>query len=365
MPVTYPLSINPTLKRYPPRKRELLQAWDSADELLLEHLSSMDLVDRKILIMNDSFGALGCALQPFAHTSVSDSFVSLRATELNSKGKVNTIDRLDQLAGPYDLVVARVPRNLSYFEDQLCQFSHHLKPGADLVIGYMVKYQTKTAFDLLNRIIGPTTTSLAKKKARLIFAKYKKSPTPSPYPTKVVMDGFPEPFLNHSNVFSREKLDIGARFLLDHLPSGDYRSILDLGCANGVIGIAAKRHFPSAELIFTDESRMAIQSAEVNFRTYFGGEALAKFHFTHCADGVADESVDLVLCNPPFHQGNTLTDVIAQQMFEAAKRVLVPGGKLRIVGNLHLHYPATLARIFGESEVIAKNQKFAIVDAIK
>ncbi|MGI9275258.1 MAG: methyltransferase [Endozoicomonas sp.] len=37
------------------------------------------------------------------------------------------------------------------------------------------------------------------------------------------------------------------------------------------------------------------------------------------------------MCNPPFHQQNTVGDQIAQRMFSDAHKVLKSGGEMRIV----------------------------------
>lgn len=356
-----------TLKRYPQRKNELLQAWDSADELILQHLNEVELLlglrEKRILILNDHFGALSCSLQDFNITTYTDSFVSSRAIELNSGGHIKTLSQLGDLTGIYDYVLIQIPKNMSFFEDMLCHLSGHLNANSKIICGYMVKYQTKASFDLLSRIIGETSTSLAQKKARLIFAKFQRAEIASPYPLQVPIESFEFPFIHHSNLFSREKLDIGTRFLLEHLPQGNYQTLLDLGCANGVIGIAAKRLNPSAKIIFSDESRMAIQSAEANYARYFRDQA--EFHWIHSYEDQAPASLDLVICNPPFHQGNAMGDFIAWQMFKDSHHALSKGGVLRVIGNSHLLYPSTLKKLFGNSEIVAKNQKFTIVDAIK
>jgi 16S rRNA G1207 methylase RsmC len=351
------------LKRYPSPHEQNLQAWDSADELLLQHLSQIDLKGKRILILNDSFGALSCALEDYAITSYTDSYVSFKSIQFNSKNRVLPINQLSELTQIYDLVVARIPKNMSYFEDILCHLSHHLSVHSQIICGYRIKHQANAAFDLLNRYLGETKTSLAQKKARLIFSNFQRSPVPSPYPLRVSMDSFETPFIHHSNLFSREKLDMGTRFFLQHIPQGDYPVILDLGCANGIVGIAAKRLDPSAKLIFSDESQMAIQSAITNYKNLFSDQA--EYHWTHCFENQPAASVNLVLCNPPFHQGHTLGDSIARQMFLDAHRSLVPGGILQIIGNSHLPYPALLRKLFGNSQRIAVHPKFTITRAIK
>ncbi|CSB84036.1 Putative ribosomal RNA small subunit methyltransferase D [Vibrio cholerae] len=75
----------------------------------------------------------------------------------------------------------------------------------------------------------------------------------------------------------------------------------------------------------------------------------------------------MIVCNPPFHQQQTITDHIAWQMFCDSKHVLKKDGKLWVIGNRHLGYDVKLARLFGKSHVrvIANNSKFVILQAIK
>jgi 23S rRNA (guanine1835-N2)-methyltransferase len=386
------------LRRYPFRSDDLLQAWDSADELLLQHLSTsgasggqlaegdhdkvavmpdraqmwMDLRGQRILIANDSFGALTCALANCGAeiTSYTDSFVAAKATRLNLArvknipASLKLISDLAELSGVYDLVLSRVPKNMSFFEDLLCRESEHLGSHSRVVCTAMVKHLPKTAFDLLNQLIGTTTTSFEKKKARLIFANFEKLPTRTPFPLQVNIEKFSEPFTHHSNLFSREKLDIGTRFFLEHLPVGNFQTILDLGCANGIVGIAVQKMNPQAKIIFTDESKMAIQSAQMN-ADRFSPSANHTFVWTNGYENQPKESVDLVLCNPPFHQQNIVGDFIAHQMFVDARNVLRAGGQLRVIGNVHLPYPGLLKKIFGNSKVIATNDKFMVVDSFQ
>ena len=48
------------LARFPRREKELLRAWDAADEYLLLHLAENELLqaDMTLLIVNDAFGGL-------------------------------------------------------------------------------------------------------------------------------------------------------------------------------------------------------------------------------------------------------------------------------------------------------------------
>jgi 23S rRNA (guanine1835-N2)-methyltransferase len=210
---------------------------------------------------------------------------------------------------------------------------------------------------------------LAKKKARLIFSKYMGVKTEtSPYPTVVSDPLIPFTLSNHANVFCREHLDIGARILLKNLPNALHKRVIDLGCGNGVIGVSILDQNKTAHVTFVDESFMAVESARQNVIDHIGNEARATFIVSNCLEEllkVESSNYDIVLCNPPFHQQNTVTDHVAYQMFTDAKKALKHGGELRIVGNRHLDYPIKLKKLFGGYEVIDSNKKFSILSTYK
>ena len=352
------------IKRYPFRKNDLLQGWDSADQLILDHMSTLNLAGKRILILNDQFGALSCGLEGRNISTYTDSFVSYMGILQNSENRIQPFNNLGELSGFYDFVLIQMPKNMSFFEDILANLTAHLHSASQIICGVMVKHQAATSFDLLQKYIGKTSTSLAHKKARLIFASFEKNEVlPSPYPQSISADSFSIPFTNHSNLFSREKLDIGTRFFLEHIPQGDFKQILDLGCANGIIGVKAKMNNPQSTIHFSDESAMAIMSAEKNYSNYF--EDQAHFYWTNCFENQKPSFLDLVLCNPPFHQGNTIGDFIAHQMFLDAYHSLKKGGVIRVIGNSHLGYQIKLKKIFGNSQIVATNKKFIICDAKK
>ncbi len=80
---------------------------------------------------------------------------------------------------------------------------------------------------------------------------------------------------------------------------------------------------------------------------------------------VPKESQDLVLCNPPFHQDRIVGDGLARAMFEQSHSVLKTGGELRLVANSHLGYHARLMEIFGGCRLVASNEKFVVLSAMK
>lgn len=362
------------LIRQPEMANEPLQAFDAADEYLLAHLHEQGLgPDSRVLLLNDGFGALACSLAAHCQvTSSSDSHLGHLALQKNlarngqAAERVTFVPASARAEGPFDWVLVRVPKTLALLEEQLIRLHGQLAPGAKVIAGAMIKHLPRAAGDLLEQYIGPVQASLAVKKARLLTATPEARPAPvSPYPTRYQLDKPAIELLNHANVFCREGLDIGTRAFLPHLPKSLVpQRVADLGCGNGVLAIAFALTNPQAELTLVDESYMAVQSAEANWRAALG-ERPATFR---AADGLADQpkdSLDLVLCNPPFHQQQVVGDFLAWRMFQQARSALVTGGELWIVGNRHLGYHAKLARLFRGVQQVAANPKFVVLKATK
>ena len=166
------------LIRQPEQQNEPLQAFDAADEYLLNHLAEQALpANSRVLVLNDSFGALAISLVGTMQvTSSSDSFLAMQALEKNlvrnghAYDAVSIIPASEPLAGPFDCVLVRVPKTLALLEEQLIRLQGQLAPGAQVIAGAMVKHLPRAAGDLLERYIGPMHASLAVKKARLLIA---------------------------------------------------------------------------------------------------------------------------------------------------------------------------------------------------
>lgn len=362
------------LERYPQQEESTqLQAWEAADEYLLQQLENVDIGGRPVLIFNDNFGTLACALHAHRPYSVSDSYMSQLATRHNLKlngldpEQVTLLDSLAELPAAPAVVLIRVPKALALLEQQLRALRHVVTEDTLIVAGAKARDVHTSTMQLFEKVLGPTRTSLAWKKARLIFCQAADVvPPAAAETTNWTLDGTDWLIHNHANVFSRGSLDIGARLFLAHLPRGLNGHIIDLGCGNGVIGLAALAQNPEAQVTFVDESYMAVASSELNVEHNLPQELdRCQFEVNNALAGIERESVQAVLCNPPFHQQHAITDHTAWQMFCDAKRCLQVGGELRIVGNRHLDYHQKLKRLFGNCTLVASNKKFVILRAVK
>ncbi len=376
------------LERYPPRSDSGLQAIDAADEYLLNQLQQLALPDgAPLLILNDSFGALACALAPhFKVTTSGDSHLAERALRSNllanglAADSVNFVAATEPLTGPFAAVLVRVPKVLALLEQQLDSLHSQLAAGAPLLMGAMIKHLPHAAGELVARYIGPYQAQLAVKKARLLSSVApdiwpKRQPPvaqicyqldssvyqPDSSSSQRVVPALA--LTNLASLFSREQLDIGSRAFLPHLPTGlGAVRVADLGCGNGVLALVCAQANPQAQFTLVDESYMAVASAKLNWQAAQAGRA-AEFRVS---DGLLEQpaaSLDLVLCNPPFHQQQVVGDFIARRMFAQSHQALVAGGELWIVANRHLGYHVRLQQLFGNCTQVAATPKFVILKA--
>ncbi|MFF5565634.1 methyltransferase [Streptomyces sp. NPDC012623] len=379
------------LTRFPDHPRETLRAWDAADEYLLRHLAGTDTepadLSGAVAVVGDRWGALTTALAarrlelpaPGPLVQITDSYLTQRATRANlaragvGEDSVRLRSARDTPPERIDLLLIRVPKSLALLEDQLHRLAPAVHSGTVVVAtGRVTEIHTST-LKLFEQILGPTTTSLAVRKARLIFCAPApgRARTPGPWPHRYALpDGIGSmsgrTVVNHAGIFCAERLDIGTRFLLRHLP--DRRGpehVVDLGCGNGVVGTAMALDNPAARLTFIDESFSAVASAEATFRENAKPETAAEFVLGDSLTDVAAGTVDLVVNNPPFHTHQATTDATAWRMFTGSRAALRPGGELWVVGNRHLGYHAKLRRLFGNCETVTSDPKFVILRAVK
>ncbi|MFL6111543.1 MAG: 50S rRNA methyltransferase, partial [Catenulispora sp.] len=181
------------LARFPADAREQLRAWDAADEYLLRYLSDgsggvpgfsppVDLTGR-VVVFGDRWGALTTALAVAGvHvTQISDSFLSQQATLANVTGNggshrdLELLSTVDDFSGPLDTLLIRVPKSLALLEGQLRRLVPVIGPlretGTRIIGTGMVTEVHTSTLQAFERILGSTRTSLAVRKARLIFCE--------------------------------------------------------------------------------------------------------------------------------------------------------------------------------------------------
>lgn len=382
-----PLAINLlSLKRYPQTSDQTLKAWNAADEYLIHHIQeNIKLNDTsKILIMNDQFGALTCSFKSFDCYSWIDSFLSKKAVLINLESNDNealksTFKHVNQTTSTiprdtqFDLVVIRIPKHNSLLEFQLKMLLPYIHSQTKIIAAGMTKEIHNANIKLFDKIIGSTTTSLAKKKARLVFTEPEKKPSSSldellnqeseTYQYNISHSGISLKIIGLPGVFSRDSLDIGTRVLLNYMPQTKANeTLIDLGCGTGILGTLAAKQNQLLNVLFTDESYLAVESANKTYceNIKLNTKVQPQFMTTDVLDGLDSNIADHIICNPPFHQQNVQTLSIANKMFKESAQKLKATGELRVVANRHLKYKPMLNSYFKDIEIISNDNKFVV-----
>lgn len=166
------------------------------------------------------------------------------------------------------------------------------------------------------------------------------------------VDGTTLSLVTVPGLFSASRLDEGTRLLLETCSVEDGDRVLDACCGYGPIGVYAALT-ADCEVWLTDDDALAARCARASCRS--SGIAAA-VHVGDCTGGVADQSFDHVLCNPPTHAGRG----VLSELFAGIRRVLPrDGGNLTIVHHRGLdldgyleRFPGIRTRRIGESHVV-------------
>ena len=173
----------------------------------------------------------------------------------------------------------------------------------------------------------------------------------------------------HGACFSGTKSDEGSALLIDSLlgllDDEAPESVLDLGCGNGWLLTAATRASGANTGLGIDVSKAAVASARataeangVDVDAILGDAADPE---EPALAGLGE--FDLILLNPPFHQGTAIETETAAALMATAAKHLAPGGQVLTVFNSHLRYRGRLESMIGPSRQLARNKKFTVISS--
>ena len=386
------------LRRWPDVEAPNLVAVDAADRLLLDTAGEVAPVAASgaLAVIGDAYGALTLGALGLGAREVrvhqdpllGERALAANAARLELSGYVS-LDLVPELVAGASLVLLRLPKSLDQLDEWAALIATHAAPDVTVLAAGMVKHMTRAQNEVLGRYFGDVQASLARQKARVITATGVHRSGDFARPAEVAASGtgvsptraasahpvWPktariEPLgitiAAHGGVFAGAGLDIGTRFLLEHLDDArpDARAAIDLGCGTGVVAAALALARPGITVHATDQSAAAVASARETMRLNGLADRVTVTR-DDALGAVPDASAELILLNPPFHTGTTVTAEVGIRLITDAARVLLPGGELRVVFNSHVHYQPTLRRLVGETREVARNAKFTITSSVK
>ena len=372
------------LKRYPFPGERSHQAWDAADEWITRH--NPELADpksrKRILITGEAFGVLGTVWGNSDISALNDSLLSQSALNENramnpelTKGALTLIPTTGEAqVSVVDKIFIRLPKSLEMLEIYIRKSLQFADADTEIWIGGMDKRWNRGVQKITERYLTVSEMFPFERHAR--WLKYSQSETAAAKSQNTdgamsvwQLEKYPLSIISTPAVFSGSGIDSGTAAFIDAFPEAATKKadvIADAGCGSGILGLCASYLNPEAKVIFTDESYLAVEAAEKNHQLNSNRGDIgknARFLSTNGLKGLSDKSIDLFLCNPPFHYQNIQSPEPAKFLFSEAKRTLKPGGTIQIVGNSHLGYHKLLKEYFYDIDEVYRNSKFIVIRA--
>ncbi|OOF66369.1 16S rRNA (guanine(1207)-N(2))-methyltransferase RsmC [Rodentibacter sp. Ppn85] len=263
-----------------------------------------------------------------------------------------------EFQGEADLIVYYWTKNKQEVQFQLMQLLANAQDGQEILIIGENRCGVRSAEKILSPF-GDIAKIDSARRCGLYHFSLKKRPH---FSLNNFWKTYQHPQLNgltiHSlpGVFSANELDVGTALLLSTLNRAIKSKVLDLGCGAGVIGSMIKKINPKSNVTMTDIHAMALESAR---KTLLENQLEAEVFASDVFSDI-EGKFDLIISNPPFHDGIDTAYQAVKTLITQAKRHLNQGGELRIVANAFLPYPALLQQYFGEFEVLAQTSKFKV-----
>ncbi len=267
-----------------------------------------------------------------------------------------------------DRIYYRVSKEKAVVHQVINQALRCLKPGGELLLFGAKNEGTRTYFDKARKLFGHGELLKAGKGVFTGILIAGDGPHSEPLDDRdyqrlrpvAELEG--REILSKPGVFGWDKLDAGSIFLADNLAEVRGRlgqqppRVLDLGCGYGYLSLRAWQQ-GAAEVIATDNNAAAVIACRDNFaRHQLCGEVIAD----NCAGSLSDR-FDLIVCNPPFHQGFSVEGELTDRFLGSTARLLDRSGQAAFVVNRFIGLERKAQGLFAEVETFADNGSFKLV----
>ena len=361
------------LRRFPDVEGDNLVAVDATDRLVLAEAGPAveAAAPGQVVVVGDRYGAMtlsAIALHGADGVRVHQDLLTGEQALAHNAVRAGVTIGFEQLPLTPELfagatvVLGQLPKSLDALREIAELAATNADPGVRLILGGRVKHMTRTMNTVLTDSFVDVRASLARQKSRALVARQPRSDLArSVFPMRAHHADLDLWVCAHGAAFAGTKLDLGTRLLLEFIDRMQPAATdaVDLGCGTGVIAAVLARARPQLSVLATDQSSGAVTSA---LATMEANGLTQRVHVLRddAMSTLPPASVDLIACNPPFHLGTSVDAGTAQKLFEAAGRVLRPGGELWTVFNSHLGYRNQLNRAVGPTRVVGRNAKFAV-----
>lgn len=175
----------------------------------------------------------------------------------------------------------------------------------------------------------------------------------------------PTSFNSKPGLFGWQKIDSGSAYLTETLkaihannPLSSKR-LLDLGCGYGYLSLTLTLEIlkkTPKTLVLTDNNAAALIAAKYNCNAHNLNATVIPANAGH---GI-NEEFDMIVCNPPFHQGFAVEGDLTTKFLNAAARVLTTKGVAFFVVNSFIPLHKKAKAHFVACTMLANNGRFSV-----
>lgn len=169
-------------------------------------------------------------------------------------------------------------------------------------------------------------------------------------------------FYSKPGVFGWEKVDRGSELLISVLPTiqrymKSVSSVLDLGCGWGYLMLATNAWDVETRCA-TDNNVAAVDAAQKNFAAH---GVTVDCVADDCASNIRGR-FDMILCNPPFHQGFAVSDTLTEKFLAAASRLSRRSTRAIFVVNQFVPLEKYAAKYFSQCRLLLAEDGFCVYE---
>jgi 16S rRNA G1207 methylase RsmC len=165
-------------------------------------------------------------------------------------------------------------------------------------------------------------------------------------------------FLTSSGVFSKKRVDLGTRLLIESMVLPEEGYVLDVGCGYGAVGIAAAAFNTNLRVVMVDVNERAVRLARRNVEINKVQNAIVKRG--HLYELVKDFTFNCVLSNPPVSAGmETVKAIISEAPAHMANKALFQMVVRSKIGGKRLRM--FFEEAFGNFQILARKSGYRVL----
>lgn len=269
----------------------------------------------------------------------------------------------------FAMVLVLPPRQRDEARALMARALERVREGGVVVVSVANNEGARSSQDDMERLAGPLQV-ISKHKSRVFWT----SPDScidrdlqTQWKALDVIQPNDDGWLSRPGLFAWNRVDPASALLALNLPKTLHGKVADLGAGFGYLAAQALQDSPAiASIDLYEAEARALEPARENMTRVAqasGRTDVAINVLWHDVTQGLPSRYDVIISNPPFHQGRADLPGLGQQFIQVAADALEHDGELWLVANRHLPYETTLNLRFAHVESIAQASGFKVLHA--